>query len=65
VNKIDQVVQQYTRELGDIREQLGAERTRREQAEEKARASEQEAERLREELEAERSKGFWRRLFGG
>jgi DNA-binding CsgD family transcriptional regulator len=25
----------------------------------------EEAERLREELEAERSKGFWRRLFGG
>ena len=24
-----------------------------------------EARRLREELEAERSKGFWRRLFGG
>jgi excisionase family DNA binding protein len=65
VNKIDQVVQQYTLELGDIREQLGAERTRREQAEEKARAAEQEAERLLFELETERSKGFWRRLFGG
>jgi hypothetical protein len=25
----------------------------------------EEAERLRSELEAERSKGFWRRLFGG
>ena len=25
----------------------------------------EEAQRLREELEAERSKGFWRRLFGG
>ena len=65
VNKIDQVVQQYTRELGDIREQLGAERTRRELAEEKAREAEQETERVRLELEAERSKGFWRRLFGG
>ena len=65
VNKIDQVVQQYTRELGDIREQLGAERTRREQAEEKAQEAEQETERLRLELETERSKGFWRRLFGG
>ena len=65
VNKIDQVVQQYTRELGDIREQLGAERTRRELAEEKAREAEQEAEGLRLELEAERSRGFWRRLFGG
>jgi hypothetical protein len=28
-------------------------------------AKEEEAERLREELEAERGKGFWRRLFGG
>jgi hypothetical protein len=25
----------------------------------------EENERLREELEAERSKGFWRRVFGG
>ena len=65
VNKIDQVVQQYTRELGDLREQLGTEKTRRELAEEKARAAEQEAERLRIELESEQSKGFWRRLFGG
>jgi excisionase family DNA binding protein len=65
VHKIEQVVQDYGRELGDIREQLGAERTRREQAEEKASAAEQEAERLQAELEAERSKGFWRRLFGG
>ncbi len=65
VNKIDQVVQQYTRELGAIREQLGAERARREQAEEKANTAQQEAEKLRAELEAERSKGFWRRLFGG
>jgi uncharacterized protein (DUF3084 family) len=58
-------VQQYTLELDDIREQLGIERTKREQAEEKARAAEQEAERLRLELVSERSKGFWRRLFGG
>ena len=27
--------------------------------------AQEEARRLREELEAERSKGFWRRLFGG
>jgi excisionase family DNA binding protein len=58
MHRIDQVVQEYGRELGEVREQLGVERTRREQAEE-------EAERLRSELEAERSKGFWRRLFGG
>jgi hypothetical protein len=37
----------------------------REQAEEKANIAQQVADRLREELEAERSKGFWRRLFGG
>ena len=33
--------------------------------EERARALMEERDRLREELEAERSKGFWRRLFGG
>jgi hypothetical protein len=27
-------------------------------------ALQEEAQRLREELEAERSKGFWRRVFG-
>jgi septal ring factor EnvC (AmiA/AmiB activator) len=35
------------------------------QLEEEHARLEEEAERLREELEAERSKGFWRRLFGG
>jgi excisionase family DNA binding protein len=58
VQRLAQFVQGYGRELGNVREQLGAERIRRGQAEEEAR-------RLREELEAERSKGFWRRLFGG
>lgn len=33
--------------------------------EEEARELRDERDRLREELEAERSKGFWRRLFGG
>ena len=65
MHRIDQVVQEYGRELGEVREQLGVERTRREQAEEKASVAIQEAERLRSELEAERAKGFWRRLFGG
>jgi hypothetical protein len=37
---------------------LGVERGRREKLEE-------ENERLRSELEAERSQGFWRRVFGG
>jgi hypothetical protein len=39
-------------------------RRERERADALASAQE-EAQRLREELEAERSKGFWRRLFGG
>jgi enoyl-CoA hydratase/carnithine racemase len=41
-----------------LRAEVERERSEREQAQEEAR-------RLREELEAERSKGFWRRLFGG
>ncbi len=36
-----------------------------ERAHEERREAREEAERLRSELEAERSKGFWRRLFGG
>ena len=43
-------------------EQLTQERTRLEEARERA---QEEARELRAELEAERSKGFWRRLFGG
>ena len=57
-DRLEVVVQDYALELGDVREQLGEERAKREQAEE-------ENQRLREQLEAERSKGFWRRLFGG
>jgi excisionase family DNA binding protein len=56
--KLEEIVQGHALELGDVREQLGEERAKRQHAEE-------EAERLRTELEAERSKGFWRRLFGG
>lgn len=41
-----------------LREDLAREREERQEARE-------EAERLRAELEAERSKGFWKRLFGG
>ena len=37
----------------------------REQERQERLDAQQEAQRLREELEAERSKGFWRRLFGG
>jgi hypothetical protein len=42
--------------------QLEQERTRLEDERERA---QEEARELRAELEAERSKGFWRRLFGG
>ncbi len=50
-----------------VQEQARAEEVEREAeriVQERAEAQE-EARRLREELEAERSKGFWRRLFGG
>ncbi len=36
-----------------------------ERVREESQRHQEEAERLRAELEAERSKGFWRRLFGG
>ncbi len=36
-----------------------------ERVREERRRHQEEAQHLREELEAERSKGFWRRLFGG
>ncbi len=42
-------------------EDLARERERADRLE----AAQEEARRLREELEGERSKGFWRRLFGG
>jgi excisionase family DNA binding protein len=47
--------------------QQGVERLAQEHAQLEAEHSqvEEEARRLREELEAERSKGFWRKLFGG
>jgi excisionase family DNA binding protein len=64
-DRLEDIVQGYALELGDVREQLGEERAKRQQAEERVSATEEEAQRLREELEAERSKGFWRRLFGG
>ena len=48
--------------LQDERERL---ETDLRNAHEERRRHQEEAERLREELEAERSKGFWRRLFGG
>jgi excisionase family DNA binding protein len=61
--------------LGDLdreRERATQEQARAEEAQHDAEQiirereeAQEEARRLREELEAERSKGFWRRLFGG
>jgi chromosome segregation ATPase len=53
--------------LADVkreREEKGRERERAELLEQKRQQAQEEAQRLREELEAERSKGFWQRLFG-
>ena len=44
-----------------LQEELARERERAD----RLKGAQEEADRLREELEAERSKGFWRRLFGG
>jgi chromosome segregation ATPase len=44
---------------------LVRERERAEQFIREREEAQEETRRLREELEAERSKGFWRRLFGG
>jgi hypothetical protein len=47
------------------REDLERERARAEEERRRADAERERAEELRRELEAERSKGFWARLFGG
>ena len=61
-----EITEQAESSLREEREQLLAdiERERSERNFERQRA-EEELQRLQEELEAERSKGFWRRLFGG
>ncbi len=46
--RLDEIVRDYTEQLGNIREQLGAERARREMAEERNAALEAELEALRE-----------------
>ena len=72
-------VQDLQRELGRLegrleltaqaestaREDLERERARVEEERQRADAERQRADELRAELEAERSKGFWARLFGG
>jgi chromosome segregation ATPase len=47
------------------REEKGRERERADRLEQERQQAQEEAQRLREELEAEHSKGFWQRLFGG
>jgi hypothetical protein len=48
-----------------LREALEREREKADQLIKERQQAQEEANRLRTELEAERSKGFWRRLFGG
>jgi hypothetical protein len=78
-SELFRVVQDLQRELGRVEGRLqitetaestlraDLERERRRAEEERARADaeRERAEELRQELEAQRSKGFWSRLFGG
>jgi excisionase family DNA binding protein len=52
--RLDEIVRDYTHELGDLREKLGAERARREMAEATLREGMAEEQRRREEAERER-----------
>jgi chromosome segregation ATPase len=52
--RLDEIVRDYTHELGDLREELGAERARREMAESTLREGMDEERRRREEAERER-----------
>jgi excisionase family DNA binding protein len=54
VTRLDEIVRDYTHELGDLREELGAERARREMAESTLREGMDEERRRREEAERER-----------
>lgn len=79
-HRLEDLVQRYGQELGSVREELGAERVRREQAEEKAARLEAELEALREARDAPEGtdappeqgapdsgvqrRSWWYRLFG-
>ena len=52
--RLDEIVRDYTHQLGDLREELGAERARREMAEHTLREGMAEERRRREEAERER-----------
>jgi excisionase family DNA binding protein len=61
--RLDKIVRDYTHELGDLREELGAERARREMAESTLREGMAEERRRREAAERERD-DLRRELFG-
>jgi len=61
--RLDEIVRDYTHELGDLREELGAERARREMAESTLREGMAEERRRREEAERERD-DLRRELYG-
>ena len=56
--RLDEIVRDYTQQLGDVREELGAERARRQMAEERAEALEGEMRTLRETRESPESPGL-------
>ncbi len=78
MDRLEDIVQGYAIKLGDMREQLGIERTKRQQAEEELERLQADIEAEREEARKEREralelemqlrearKSWWRRLFGG
>ena len=58
-------IEERTAEAVEMRTRLEITEQAQSSVEEEARRLREENDHLREELEAERSKGFWRRLFGG
>jgi hypothetical protein len=58
-------IEARTAEAVEMRTHLELTEQTRSSAEEEARRLREENDRLKAELEAERGKGFWRRLFGG
>ena len=57
--RLDEIVRDYMEQLGDIREELGAERARRQMAETTLREGMAEQRRRREQAEQERDKLRW------
>jgi hypothetical protein len=59
VTRLDEIVRDYTEQLGTLREALGAERVRREMAESTLREGMAEQQRRREQAEQERDRLRW------